>query len=83
MPTSSLAGTNSSVSSNRLFQFEVVGLNPGTMANMNSSIRRSGSVLVTVPYNRMNQEMKRIARLGGTITNIMPVNFAAPSKDEA
>jgi len=82
MPTSSLAGSTSSISSNRLFQFEVVGLNPTSMASMNCSIRRSGSVLITVPYNRMNQEMKRIARLGGTITNIVPLNFAAPSPSE-
>ncbi|MDJ1177486.1 phycobilisome linker polypeptide [Roseofilum sp. BLCC_M91] len=83
MPTSSLAGRTSSASSNRLFQFEVVGLNPGNMENMNCSIRRSGSAMITVPYNRMNQEMRRITRLGGTITNIVPLNFAVSSEDEA
>jgi len=74
MYTSSLTGRTSSLSSNRLFQFEVVGLNPGRTGNMNSSVRRSGSVFITVPYNRMNQEMKRIARLGGKILKIVSLN---------
>lgn len=71
MYKSSLTGTTSS---NRLFQFEVVGLNPGSTGNMNASVRRSGSVFMTVPYSRMNQEMKRIARLGGKIINIVALN---------
>jgi len=81
MYTPSLVARTSSVSSNRLFKFEVVGLNPGSTANMNCKIRRSGSVFITVPYNRMNQEMKRIARLGGTITNIVPLNTAVSSEN--
>ncbi|MDJ1177485.1 phycobilisome linker polypeptide [Roseofilum sp. BLCC_M91] len=83
MYTSSLMGRSSSVSSNRLFQFEVVGLNPGSTANMNCSVRRSGSVFMTVPYSRMNQEMKRIARLGGKIVNIVPLNADTPSRKES
>ncbi len=71
MYASSLAGRTSSPSSNRLFQFEVVGLNPGnTVENRDGSVRRSGSMLITVPYARMNEEMKRISRLGGKIISI-------------
>ncbi|MBF2096978.1 MAG: phycobilisome linker polypeptide, partial [Gloeomargaritaceae cyanobacterium C42_A2020_066] len=33
-------------------------------------IRQSGSVFITVPYSRMNDEMRRIARLGGKIVRI-------------
>jgi ferredoxin--NADP+ reductase len=83
MYISSLTGRISSLSSNRLFQFEVVGLNPGSMANMNCSVRRSGSVFITVPYSRMNQEMKRIARLGGKIVNIVPLNSDTPSRQQS
>ncbi|MDJ1182737.1 ferredoxin--NADP reductase [Roseofilum casamattae] len=61
--------------SNRLFQFEVVGLNPGSTAQTQScSVRQSGSIFITVPYARMNQEMRRISRLGGTIVNIQPLD---------
>lgn len=60
---------------NRLFVYEVVGLSPnGSTNNLNYSIRSSGSVHITVPYNRMNQEMQRISRLGGQIVSITPVN---------
>jgi ferredoxin--NADP+ reductase len=64
---------------NRLFVFEVVGLrqNGGT-DTLNYSIRRSGSVFMTVPYQRMNQEMRRISRLGGQIVSIKPLNGDVP-----
>nr|WP_313898715.1 phycobilisome linker polypeptide [Roseofilum reptotaenium] len=71
MYKSSLTGTTNS---NRLFRFEVVGLNPGSTGNMNGSVRYSGSIFITVPYSRMNQEMKRISRLGGKIVKIEPLN---------
>jgi ferredoxin--NADP+ reductase len=41
---------------------------------MDPPIRQSGSVFITVPYNRMNQEMQRITRMGGEIVSIRPVN---------
>ncbi|MBP0015186.1 MAG: ferredoxin-NADP reductase [Roseofilum sp. SBFL] len=76
MYTSSLTGTTNS---NRLFRFEVVGLNPGSTGNMNGSVRYSGSIFITVPYSRMNQEMKRISRLGGKIVKIEPLDADTPS----
>ncbi|MDJ0688320.1 MAG: phycobilisome linker polypeptide [Xenococcaceae cyanobacterium MO_188.B32] len=64
---------------NRLFVYEVVGLSQnGNTKNLNYSIRNSGSVYLTVPYNRMNQEMQRISRLGGRIVSITPVNKENP-----
>lgn len=60
---------------NRVFVFEVVGLNKDTNTDrLNYSIRNSGSVHIKVPYNRMNQEMRRINRLGGQIVSIKPLN---------
>ncbi len=60
-----------SSSASRVFRYEVVGLKQNEETDKNNhGIRRSGSVFVTVPYNRMNEEMQRITRLGGKIINI-------------
>ncbi|MFB2982587.1 ferredoxin--NADP reductase [Microseira sp. BLCC-F43] len=65
---------NPSVASSRVFVYEVVGLRQNEVTDKaNSPIRRSGSVFITVPYNRMNQEMQRIARMGGKIVSIQPL----------
>lgn len=67
-------GTANTESGSRVFVYEVVGLRQNEATdNVNYPIRRSGSVFITVPYNRMNQEMQRIARLGGKIVNIHPL----------
>ncbi|MDV3002400.1 MAG: Ferredoxin--NADP reductase [Chroococcopsis gigantea SAG 12.99] len=64
---------------NRLYVYEVVGLSQnGETDGLDYSIRQSGSVFYTVPYNRMNQEMRRITRLGGKILSIKPLNGEAP-----
>jgi hypothetical protein len=70
-------------SGSRVFRYEVVGLRQNEENDKNSyAIRRSGSVFITVPYNRMNEEMRRIARLGGKIVNIqqMSAEEAAAAK---
>ncbi len=62
-------------SSSRYFRYEVVGLRQSEDTNkIDYPIRSSGSVFITVPYNRMNQEMQRVTRLGGRIVNIHPLN---------
>ncbi|RCJ17904.1 ferredoxin-NADP reductase [Nostoc sp. ATCC 43529] len=59
----------------RVFLYEVVGLRQSEETDQtNYPIRKSGSVFIRVPYNRMNQEMRRITRLGGTIVSIQPVD---------
>lgn len=64
-------GTNS----NRSFRYEVVGLRQSEETEkVNYPIRSSASVFITVPENRMNQEMQRITRLGGKIVSIQPLN---------
>lgn len=61
----------------RLFRYEVVGLRQsGESDRRNFPIRKSGSVFVTVPYNRMNEEMRRITRLGGKIVGISALGSA-------
>lgn len=62
-------GLNSAAT--RVFRYEVVGLRQNEQNDKNNyDIRRSGSVFVTVPYSRMNEEMQRITRMGGKIVNI-------------
>ena len=63
-----------SSTSSRVFRFEVEGLRQNEETDKNKyEIRRSGSVLMTVPYNRMSEEMQRISRLGGKIVSITPL----------
>jgi hypothetical protein len=67
-------GAANTQSGSRVFRYEVVGLRQNQENDKNNyPIRRSGSVFITVPYNRMNEEMQRITRLGGQIVNIQPV----------
>lgn len=68
-------GNASSVAGSRLYVYEVAGLRQnGATEMMKPPIRKSGSVFITVPYNRMNQEMQRITRMGGKIVSIRPLN---------
>jgi ferredoxin--NADP+ reductase len=68
----------------RVFIFEVEGIRQGENTDkLNFPIRRSGSIYITVPYDRMNQEMRRIARLGGKIVNIRPAGEPQTASTEA
>ncbi|ARV57919.1 phycobilisome linker polypeptide [Nostocales cyanobacterium HT-58-2] len=63
-----------STSASRMFRYEVVGLRQNSETDKNKyDIRNSGSVFITVPYSRMNEEMQRITRLGGRIVKIEPL----------
>lgn len=71
-------GTANSIAGSRLFVYEVEGLRQNAKTDQaDYPIRRSGSVFITVPYNRMNQEMQRIARMGGRIVSIRPIDGEA------
>ncbi len=71
---SAAGGAANSQSGNRLFLYEVEGLRQNQETDkMDYPIRRSGTVLITVPYSRMNQEMQRITRMGGRIVSIRPM----------
>ena len=57
--------------SSRIFVYEVSGLKQNDQSDKNTyPVRLSGSVFIKVPYNRMNEEMQRITRQGGTILSI-------------
>jgi phycocyanin-associated rod protein len=69
-----LGASSISSSASRIFRYEVVGLKQNEETDKNNfDIRRSGSVFINVPYNRMNEEMQRITRLGGRIVKIEPL----------
>ena len=90
-PSTAANSANTTEFGNRMFVYEVVGLRQNRETDKRGyPIRKSGSVFITVPYERMNQEMQRITRLGGTIVSIKPatgigngVNGKATPKDEA
>ncbi|MBD2357820.1 ferredoxin-NADP reductase [Tolypothrix sp. FACHB-123] len=68
-------GAANTESGSRVFVYEVVGLRQNEETDQtNYQIRNSGSVFIRVPYNRMNQEMRRITRLGGKIVSIQPAS---------
>ena len=70
---SALVGAANSSSASRVFVYEVTGLRQSNESDKNTyPIRQSGSVFIKVPYGRMNEEMQRISRLGGTVVNIYP-----------
>ncbi|MES1025975.1 ferredoxin--NADP reductase [Gloeocapsa sp. BRSZ] len=73
--SSAADGAANTVSGSRVFIYEVVGLRQNEETDKtNYPIRQSGSVFIRVPYSRMNQEMRRITRLGGKIVSIHPMN---------
>lgn len=77
-----LTNPSDSSASNRVFIYEVKGIQPSKLNKY--QIRRSGNVFITVPYNRMNEEMQRLTRMGASIVNIhtsMPAEAAAESSE--
>jgi ferredoxin--NADP+ reductase len=72
---SAVGSAANTTAGSRVFRYEVVGLRQNSETDKaNYAIRKSGSTFITVPYSRMNDEMQRITRLGGTIVSITPLN---------
>ncbi|MBE9045019.1 ferredoxin-NADP reductase [Pleurocapsales cyanobacterium LEGE 10410] len=81
MYNSSAAFTGSNTEyKNRLFVYEVEGLSRNSI-DTKVPIRSSGTVFITVPYSRMNQEMRRINSLGGKVISIKPAGGDVPEQD--
>ncbi len=71
-----------STSDTRFFVYEVAGLNRYQQPdNSNYVIRPSDNVFMQVPYDRMNEKMRSITRLGGTIVSIRPLNEHLPESE--
>lgn len=59
----------------RVFVYEVEGLRQNEQTENNKSqIRNSSRIQIQVPYSRMNEEIRRITRLGGRIVGIRSVS---------
>lgn len=75
-----------SAANDRVFVYEVEGLRQNEQTTKNNyPVRTSGNQFVQVPYSRMNDEMLRISRLGGSIVAIHSLAdyLAAKPKDSA
>ncbi len=73
--SSAVGGAASTVSGSRIFRYEVVGLRQNSSTAQRSyPIRYSGSTFINVPYDRMNEVMQQITRMGGTIVSIQPLD---------
>lgn len=71
---SALVGSSDTPATGRVFIYEVTGLRQNTENDKNNyQFRNSGSVFIKVPYKRMNEEMQKITRMGGTIVSIKPL----------
>ena len=83
--SSFMGGSSSSPAKNRVFVYEVTGLRQNETNDGNSyPVRSSSSVFVQVPYNRMNEEMQRIGKMGGTIVGIKTLDsFDQPNDEES
>lgn len=76
-PSAAANSGNTTEFGNRMFVYEVVGLRQNQETDQTDyQIRQSGSIFITVPYSRMNQEMQRITRMGGKIVSIQPLTSA-------
>lgn len=73
---SSLLGDRfGSPAKSRVFVYEVTGLKQSETNDQNNyQFRSSSSVFISVPYARMNEEMQRIGKMGGTIINIQSLS---------
>jgi phycocyanin-associated, rod len=68
---------------NRIFVYEVSGLQQNDITvQSDSQIRTSANTFVQVPYNRMNEKMQQILRMGGKIVGIHPLG-ATPQVSES
>jgi sulfite reductase alpha subunit-like flavoprotein len=79
--TTSIGSATLSDSSNRMFRVEVEGMKQNVNTDrINYPIRNSGTVYLSVPYNRMSQQMQRINRMGGKIVSIEPLTVDGNSE---
>lgn len=69
-----LTKASSSTTDNRMFVYEVEGLRQNNQTEQRSyPIRNSSTTFIQVPFNRMNDMMQNITRLGGKIVAIRPL----------
>lgn len=70
---------SSATADNRIFVYEVSGLPQNAATQSNVQVRTSANTFMQVPYNRMNEKMQQILRMGGKIVNIYPLGEKPPA----
>jgi phycocyanin-associated, rod len=77
---SAFTRSSSTTANSRIFVYEVSGLqqNDATVQS-NAQIRSSANTFVQVPYNRMNEKMQEILRMGGKIVSIHQLGEKTPA----
>jgi phycocyanin-associated, rod len=71
---SAFTRSSSATANNRIFVYEVTGLQQSdATVRSNAQIRSSANTFMQVPYNRMNEKMQQILRMGGKIVSIYPL----------
>ncbi len=77
----SIGSATLSNSGTRMFRVEVEGMGQNVNPDRISyPIRSSGKVYLSVPYNRMSEQMQRINRMGGKIVSIEPLTVDGDSE---
>ena len=77
-----ISRASSSPSKSRVFIYEVAGLKQSEENDNNSyPFRTSNNIFIKVPYSRMNEEMRRITRMGGKIVNITTSEVSTGDND--
>jgi hypothetical protein len=65
----------------RMYRIEVEAMGQNVDPDTNSyRIRSTRKTYITVPYNRMSEQMKRINRMGGKILSIEPLTVDGSSE---
>lgn len=74
---SALVGARGGAVANRIFVYEVEGLHQSNQTDLNCyPVRQSGTVQFKVPYARLNEEFRRLNRLGARIVSVRPLTAA-------
>jgi len=69
-------------SDSRVFVYEVAGLRQNETNDQNDyQFRQGGNLMIKVSSARMNQEMQRINRMGGTIVSVHPFPCTGSSEE--
>lgn len=72
--STSVSSTSSSDNGNRMYRIEVQGMGQRVDPDRISyRIRSTGTTYLSVPYNRLSEQMQRINRMGGKILSIEPL----------
>ncbi len=68
---SAFSRSTGGISGDRIFVYEVTGLQQNAVTNQyDYQIRQGGNTLLQVPLSRMNEAMQRVVNSGGKIVSI-------------